>query len=93
MVLKAEASTPTSSWVVTGASRVRSPAVTAVAVSVMARIGLAMRRERRYVPIPSRRTTSRPKPPIVNPSVRAGAKAACWLISATSAVPGSGSQR
>ena len=46
IVLKATASAPTSSFVVTGASRSRSPAATAWAVSVIARIGRAIRRMR-----------------------------------------------
>jgi hypothetical protein len=45
MVLNATASSPTSSRVVTGASRVRSPAATAAAVFVIASIGLAIRRD------------------------------------------------
>ena len=56
MSLNAIASVPTSSFVVTGASRVRSPAVTSVAVRVIARIGFAIRRERMYVPAPSSAT-------------------------------------
>ena len=45
IVLNDTARSPTSSFVVTGASRARSPAVTAAAVSVIAMIGRAMRRD------------------------------------------------
>ena len=44
-MLNDSARSPTSSFVVTGASRARSPAVTAAAVSVIAMIGRAMRRD------------------------------------------------
>ena len=50
MVLNATASVPTSSFVVTGASRSRSPAATACAVFVIASIGRAILRARKVRP-------------------------------------------